>query len=554
MIIRPVCKFFAGKTFTMIGCASDVGIIPRSVNKLLSIINAEQSSTDEWNYTVNFSYLEIYQEKVYDLLEPKNHDLLIREDRERNIFIPGLAEKEITSFEQFQKLFIPASHKRTTASTKLNSRSSRSHAILLLKIVRVQQVAPFKKLTGKLFLIDLAGSEDNRRTGNHGIRLKESGAINVSLFSLGQVVDALNQGLPRIPYRDSKLTRLLQDSLGGTAHACMITNIAPEEKHYSDTYSTLNFAAKSRHIINKPFTRESTEKPKRASKRKSSEESYTLKTPPKIPRRTPDMLLTNTPFVTVRKDSAKPKNSLQPFLSPFLRRQANFAESVVTRLEILEQSILSQMRPPVEERIPEQTEQEDLLRQLEESRQQLKLLQEQNQKLKEQRLSELQNEQNSTSDCLFQKIPLVKKKSAAKLVDKSNSADGSGQPVKTKKALQNVNTQSPDLQFVKIVHTDSQGKENVTDPGQQKGWAVKLNRELQDKHNSEILHILNTGTVKQLKSLQSIGEKRANLIHGWRETHGTFSKVEDLQRVHGLTKKTVESIVKNNLLSKLMFQ
>ncbi|GCC38916.1 hypothetical protein chiPu_0022797, partial [Chiloscyllium punctatum] len=100
-----------------------------------------------------------------------------------------------------------------TASTKLNCRSSRSHSVLLIKVTKLQQEAPFRQLTGKLYLIDLAGSEDNRRTGNEGLRLKESGAINNSLFVLSKVVDALNQGLRRIPYRDSKLTRLLQVKL-----------------------------------------------------------------------------------------------------------------------------------------------------------------------------------------------------------------------------------------------------------------------------------------------------------------------------------------------------
>lgn len=106
-------------------------------------------------------------------------------------------------------------------------------------------------------MVDLAGSEDNRRTGNQGIRLKESGAINLSLFTLSKVVDSLNSSAAvRVPYRDSKLTRLLQDSLGGSAHSVMITNIAPEEKYYFDTFSALNFAAKSKLIVNKPFTQE----------------------------------------------------------------------------------------------------------------------------------------------------------------------------------------------------------------------------------------------------------------------------------------------------------
>lgn len=129
--------------------------------------------------------------------------------------------------------------------------------ISMIQVVRTQRAPPRRQQTGKLYLVDLAGSEDNRRTGNQGIRLKESGAINLSLFTLSKVVDSLNSGTAiRVPYRDSKLTRLLQDSLGGSAHSVMITNIAPEYKYYFDTFSALNFAAKSKLIVNKPFTRE----------------------------------------------------------------------------------------------------------------------------------------------------------------------------------------------------------------------------------------------------------------------------------------------------------
>lgn len=165
---------------------------------------------------------------------------MIREDCRGNILIPGLTQKPITSFADFERHFLPASRNRTVGATRLNQRSSRSHAVLLVKVRPLlhprqglgpaeppefelnggpcscpqvdqrERVAPSRQREGKLYLIDLAGSEDNRRTGNKGLRLKESGAINTSLFVLGKVVDALNQGLPRVPYRDSKLTRLLQ--------------------------------------------------------------------------------------------------------------------------------------------------------------------------------------------------------------------------------------------------------------------------------------------------------------------------------------------------------
>ncbi|OBS63476.1 hypothetical protein A6R68_08030 [Neotoma lepida] len=247
----------AGKTHTMLGSPEQPGVIPRALMDLLQLTREESAEGRPWDLSVTMSYLEIYQEKVLDLLDPASGDLAIREDCRGNILIPGLTEKHITSFSDFEQHFLPASKNRVVGATRLNQRSSRSHAVLLVKVGQRERLAPFRQREGKLYLIDLAGSEDNRRTGNQGIRLKESGAINTSLFVLGKVVDALNQGLPRIPYRDSKLTRLLQDSLGGSAHSIIIANIAPERRFYQDTVSALNFTARSREVINRPFTNES---------------------------------------------------------------------------------------------------------------------------------------------------------------------------------------------------------------------------------------------------------------------------------------------------------
>eukprot|EP00117_Sycon_ciliatum_P049977 scpid48793/ scgid35347/ Kinesin-like protein KIF22; Chromokinesin kid len=246
----------AGKTHTMLGTDADPGMIPRSVRALLNM--AAYHSGQGERVQVVMSYLEVYNEKIFDLLVPrtaKPNDLPIRQDRQYNISVAGLTEVPLTSYEAFQAAFGPASEKRTTASTKLNSESSRSHAILLLKVKRQQGD---RQLTGKLHLIDLAGSENAKRAGNVGDRLKESGAINTSLFALSQVVNALTstKGNLHIPYRDSKLTRLLQDSLGGSAKSLVIANIAPEESHLVDTVSTLQFATKSMQIINKPVSNE----------------------------------------------------------------------------------------------------------------------------------------------------------------------------------------------------------------------------------------------------------------------------------------------------------
>ncbi|XP_044871299.1 LOW QUALITY PROTEIN: kinesin-like protein KIF22 [Mauremys mutica] len=245
----------AGKTYTMLGSPEQPGVIPRALWDVLQMTREASCSpgAEEWDFSVSMSYLEIYQEKVLDLP--------IREDRDQNILIPGLTEQELRGFGDFEQHFLPASRNRTVASTQLNDHSSCSHAMLLVRVARSQRVPPHRRHVAKLCLIELAGSEDNRRTGNRGLWLKESGAINASLHLLSKVVDALNQGLPRVPYRDSKLTRLLQDSLEGSAHSVIIANVAPEQHFYFDTLSTLNLATKSKQVVNRPFTQETLQAP-----------------------------------------------------------------------------------------------------------------------------------------------------------------------------------------------------------------------------------------------------------------------------------------------------
>ncbi|KAL1924882.1 uncharacterized protein VTP21DRAFT_4536 [Calcarisporiella thermophila] len=248
----------SGKTHTIQGSTKDPGIIPRTVQSLMM----KKKRSRNLCIDIRISYMEIYKEHVFDLLIPRHtqnpQGLPIREDGNRNVFVADLTERDINSYDDFEKLFNQACKNRSTASTKLNSHSSRSHAILFV-YVDIEDKKNGKNYSGKISLIDLAGSEDNRRTGNVGKeRMTESGSINKSLFVLGQVVEALNCGSTRIPYRDSKMTRILQHSLGGKSVGMMIVNIAPEKQFYMDTYNTLNFATKSKNIENKPVINEPT--------------------------------------------------------------------------------------------------------------------------------------------------------------------------------------------------------------------------------------------------------------------------------------------------------
>ena len=286
----------AGKTHTMQGTREDPGIIPRTVRSVLdqalsrpklkattqhsTLVSATETakpkaSTSELEPSccVYMSYFEIYNEKVYDLLEPKEADCPVREDVNRKIVIAGLKEALLTSFTDFTSLYELGLRNRKTAATKLNHVSSRSHALLLLKVKTIEtdlsklkassassstarsslssnSQATQKSFEAKLHLIDLAGNEDNRKTDNRGARMTESVNINSSLLALAKVVQALNDGEKRIPYRESKLTRLLQDSLGGHSVGIMIANVAPGLTHFLNTYNTLNFATKSRQVVN----------------------------------------------------------------------------------------------------------------------------------------------------------------------------------------------------------------------------------------------------------------------------------------------------------------
>eukprot|EP00127_Corallochytrium_limacisporum_P001589 Clim_evm8s67 gene=Clim_evmTU8s67 len=265
----------SGKTHTMAGTKKDPGVIKLALRGIFRHLKKyskggenetsnggdSAATVEELEARLNVSYLEIYQEKIYDLLNLKNKDLPIRQTPEGKIFIAGLSESEIKNYDDFENIYSRGLNNRRTAETRLNSTSSRSHAVLLLRI-SVKRTDPATKVEtlqhGKLYLIDLAGSEDNRRTNNTGTRMTESAAINTSLFTLNKVVDALNSKASRIPYRESKLTRLLQDSLGGSAQACMICNISPESSYLLDTASALAFASKSRTISSTPFTVETT--------------------------------------------------------------------------------------------------------------------------------------------------------------------------------------------------------------------------------------------------------------------------------------------------------
>ncbi|KUI72146.1 Kinesin-like protein KIF22 [Cytospora mali] len=239
-----------GKTHTMRGGLrlADRGVIPRLLSYVFRRGKKIAKDTNEaTTVDVALSYYEIYNDKVFDLLEPIEKrtpsGLPLREANGKTIVV-GLSEQPCGDLKDFEKLYIEANNNRVTAATKLNAHSSRSHAILRVKVT---QTTGDQVLESTASAIDLAGSEDNRRTENNRERLVESAAINKSLFVLSQCVDAISRGDKRIPYRESKMTRIL--SLGqNSGITVMILNLAPIRSYHLDTLSSLNVSSRAKRI------------------------------------------------------------------------------------------------------------------------------------------------------------------------------------------------------------------------------------------------------------------------------------------------------------------
>jgi len=254
----------AGKTFTMQGRGLEIndedilnrGLQPRVFDYIFALKAKDMNENPDMKYLVTCSYLEIYNEQIMDLLEPVSASLQVREDLKKGVYVEGLKEEIVENSEETIELLRKGAINRHVGSTNMNLESSRSHSLFTMSIERkVVTNGTIHVRTSKFHFVDLAGSERQQKTAAVGERLKEAGNINKSLSVLGQVINSLveiAEGKQRhIRYRDSKLTFILKDSLGGNSKTSLIANISPASSSFSETLSTLKFAATAKRIKNK---------------------------------------------------------------------------------------------------------------------------------------------------------------------------------------------------------------------------------------------------------------------------------------------------------------
>ncbi|KAI1892430.1 hypothetical protein AGOR_G00133270 [Albula goreensis] len=240
----------SGKTHTMEGKLHDrqqMGIIPRIAE---DIFNHIFSMDENLEFHIKVSYFEIYMEKIRDLLDVTKTNLAVHEDKNRVPYVKGCTERFVSSPEEVMDVIDEGKSNRHVAVTNMNEHSSRSHSIFLINI-KQEHVETEQKLCGKLYLVDLAGSEKVSKTGAEGAVLDEAKNINKSLSSLGNVISALAEGTKtHVPYRDSKMTRILQDSLGGNCRTTMFICCSPSSYNEAETRSTLMFGQRAKTIRN----------------------------------------------------------------------------------------------------------------------------------------------------------------------------------------------------------------------------------------------------------------------------------------------------------------
>jgi len=240
----------SGKTFTMTGNPENPGLNTRVLKELFRI---REQRKEEIDISISLSVTEIYNEQIKDLFNPDSakKKLDVKQNPDGTNTVPGLTERPVSSVEEVLQFMAEAQSNRTVMATDMNEESSRSHSIVQVKTVNVNRKDNSQYL-GKINLIDLAGSENVNKSGVQGQGMREAQNINKSLFALGDVIASLvsknSKSAGHVPYRNSKLTMMLKDSLGGDSKTMMIVQCSPAQSNVTETLSSLNFASRARNV------------------------------------------------------------------------------------------------------------------------------------------------------------------------------------------------------------------------------------------------------------------------------------------------------------------
>ena len=317
----------AGKTYTLSELSLEhLGIIPRAMQDLFARVD---QLTEDYDVTVNLQYFQIYMELIQDLLQPEKMNLPVREKGGRGIFIEGLSQHRVRSVQDVMSLLQLGERSKMVATTKMNQASSRAHTVLHVTVERrerstgqqyqsaqtqtqTQNIFLNRVLRGKLTCVDLAGSERAARTGAEGIQLEETKSINLSLSALGNVIAALSQEKPSfIPWRDSKLTRILQDTLGGNAKCSLIINVGPDNSNHHETLTSLLFGQRAMKVAVKAIINEELDYKLVAADLQSKLDALADATRSEITHlsQTRDRLMSKTEQLTVELSRSKQENS-----------------------------------------------------------------------------------------------------------------------------------------------------------------------------------------------------------------------------------------------------
>ncbi|EDV29475.1 uncharacterized protein TRIADDRAFT_1085, partial [Trichoplax adhaerens] len=449
-----------GKSYTMQGVTdppSQRGITPRAFDHIFEAIQ----TTEGTKYLIRASYLEIYNETIRDLLaKDVKNNLEVKEHPEKGVYVKDLLSIPVYSTIDMERLMNIGGKNRSVGATLMNADSSRSHSIFTISL----EMCVKGKITqtGKLNLVDLAGSERQSKTGASGSRLKEATKINLSLSALGNVISALVDGKSKhIPYRDSKLTRLLQDSLGGNTKTLMVACISPADNNYDETLSTLRYANRAKNIKNKPRINED---PKDALIRQYQEEIKKLKS-----------MLTVSPTENEQNEQARLK---------LMEEKEKLKNQYENQMSNLEQKFQSEQanRAKLESEVANiKDEYENKLEQL-----RLEMLNSQKQQKSEtkERLQELQLKMiggEKANDEALKEKRLKRKRHAEK---------------KRQTLLKNIQKMEDDGIMIKVydsLHDDIKNKTKVVDDLQQKLTASEIEiRDLQSEFETERQDFLDT--------------------------------------------------------------